>query len=290
MMQSMRVLCLFAAFGYSTALRRFRKPSLIEFGQENSTAAVAKTMVDVEHRWLNWALQSVGCSVEDSTSFVSNATANATDARSAFNQSCNTVSKLLVRTNGGEKTKLQAFMGALCGQDELKGQPEELCLDYSQWLSRAMSDDFESTESSLDVSKVCTGLFETGYLSSYASQEVARRKQIADARAAEQQRKADEAAAAEAKAKQEKEAAEARRHLEEVANATKVADRKREEAVKAAVEAQRKADEVQRMETVQHRLEEEAKAAAEEARVMKRNVSSQVAKKNASSSSSASSA
>merc|ERR1719262_307114 len=136
------------------------------------------------------------------------------------------------------------------GQDDsgagmLKGQLEELCLDFSQVLAQEMSEyQHENLEGRMNMSKVCLDLLHDGYLGRYAAKESQRLRDERAAKAAEEQRKAEEAEIEEAKKDADEKAALARQRLEEMANATAAVTAKREEAVAAAVEAQRKAEQV----------------------------------------------
>lgn len=225
-------------------------------------SSVAHILVEVEQRWEQWALATADCGTHP----LPNCTINATGAKDAFKQSCATVSRAVIQSSAGDKTRVQSYMVDVCQQDDLKGDKAELCLDYAQMLAQGMSEfQHENTEEKLDLESMCLGLFEHGYLGTKITKEAARRQQEVDARAAEEQAKADAIEAARLKAEADAKAAAARKHLQEVANATAVATRKREQAVQAAVAAQRKADEVDQAEEVSRRLQAEAAQAAKEA-------------------------
>merc|ERR1719214_425516 len=162
---------------------------------------------------------------------------SANNATAEFTKSCSTVSLAIIKTSAGDKARMQTYMADVCGADLLKGQLEELCLDFSQVLAQEMSEyQHENLEGGMDTSKVCLDLFHEGYLGRYAAKEGQRLRDERAAKAAEEQRKADEAAVAQATAEADEKAYVARKRLEEMANATAVATKKREEAVAAAVE------------------------------------------------------
>merc|ERR1719191_2326116 len=147
--------------------------------------------------------------------------ANATDcmvgasnATAEFTKSCSTVSLAIIKTSAGDKARMQTYMADVCGADMLKGQLEELCLDFSQVLAQEMSEyQHENLEGKMDISKVCLDLLHEGYLGRYAAKESQRLRderaakaeeaEIAKesqrlrderaAKAAEEQRKAEEA-------------------------------------------------------------------------------------------------
>jgi len=229
---------------------------------------VGKILAQVEQHWLDWALASVDEAACDS----SNATgcSNMTNSTGQFTKSCVTVSHAILKTSAGDKGRMQSYMTNVCAQDELKGQLEELCLDFSQVLAQEMSEyQHDNLEGNMDLSKVCLDLFHEGYLARYAAKEAGRLQVLYATKAAEQQQKADEESAAQAKKEADAKAEVARQRLEQMANATATATQKREEAVRAAVEAQRKAEIVEEAEQTQKRLQKESVEAAAEAQIVK---------------------
>jgi hypothetical protein len=224
-------------------------------------------MAQVEQRWLNWALQAKALDCSASRNVV-NCSTNETKgyAFGNFTQSCHTVSKAIVQTSAGDRSRVQSYMVNVCGQDTLKGKPEELCLDFSQYLAKEMSEyQHDNLEGSMDLTSVCSDFFHNGYIGQYAEQEHKAQLDEQAAKEAEEQRKADEAEQAKAQAELEAKAAIARERLAKMQNATAEVDRKRQEAVQAAVVAQRKAEASEAAVDVQKRLKEEADAAAKAA-------------------------
>lgn len=235
---------------------------------------VAGVMNQVEHRWLDFALQTSALDCEATHNAI-NCTTNQTKAYAFgnFTDSCHTVAKAIVKTTAGDRSRVQQYMSNVCSQDILKGKPEELCLDFSQYLVKEMSEyQHDNLEGSMDLVSVCTDFFNSGYLGRYAEQERKSRADEQAAREAEEQRQADLAAEANAKAESDAKAAVARQRLEAMQNATAEADAKREEAVRAAVEAQRKAEASEAAVDVQNRLKAEADAAENEAQAAKAKV------------------
>jgi len=241
-----------------------------------SVNGVANIMTKVEQRWLQWALElaSVDCS---STNNAPNCTTNVTKeyALGNFTKSCDTVSQAIVKTSGGDKSRVQAYMSNVCGQDSLKGIPEELCLDFSQYLVKEMSEyQHANLEGGMNLNATCMDFFNNGYVGRYGEEQRQRLAQAQAAKEAGEQRKAEEAADAQAKAELETKATVARKRLEKMQNATAHATAKREDAVRAAVDAQRKAEESEEAEEVQKRLKMEAETAEAEAKAAKDKVES----------------
>merc|ERR1719171_1610265 len=156
-------------------------------------SGVAKILVEVEQRWEQWALMTADCGEHP----MANCTTNATTAKANFAQSCATVSRAVIQSSAGDKTRVQSYMADVCQSDALKGDKAELCLDYAQMLAQGMSEyQHENTDGGLDLPSMCLELFNHGYLGQQIAQETEKRKQEAAARAAEEQQKADEAEAA----------------------------------------------------------------------------------------------
>lgn len=239
---------------------------------------VPKVLHEVEQKWLSWSLASVQCD-----GMISNATDCMVDANNAtgeFTKSCSTVSLAIIKTSAGDKSRMQTYMADVCGADMLKGQLEELCLDFSQVLAQEMSEyQHENLEGKMDISKVCLDLLHEGYLGRYAAKESQRLRDERAAKAAEEQRKAEQAEIDQAQKDADEKAALARQRLEEMANATATVTAKREEAVAAAVDAQRKAEQVEQAEQTQKRLQEEAKEAAAAAEAVKAKLQQHLASK-----------
>lgn len=234
--------------------------------QPAAPSGVTKMLAEVEDRWMHWALATVDCFAEV------NCTSNATEATDAFTKSCSTVTRAVIQSSNGDKSRVQSYLADVCSTDVMKGEKSELCLDYAQLLAHGMSEDErDNAAGGVDLSSVCLELFHNGFLGKYAAQETDRRKQVVAEHEAEEQKKVEAAEAAQAQAEADAKAAEARKRLDEAAAETKLATQKREDAVRAAVEAQRKAEEVEKAEAVQRHLEEEAQAAENEARAMKAN-------------------
>lgn len=232
---------------------------------------VASVMSQVEQRWLDLALQANALDC-DATRNAVNCSTNETRAYavSNFTKSCHTVSKAIVQSSSGDRSRVQSYMSNVCDQDTLKGKPEELCLDFSQYLVKEMSEyQHDNLEGSMDVSSICTDFFRNGYIGRYAEQERQARVEEQAAKEAEERRKADELAEAQARAEVDAKAAVARERLEGMQRATAEADAKREEAVQAAVEAQRKAEASETAKDLQNRLQSEADDAAKEAKTAK---------------------
>jgi len=281
-MKTMQTLLLCALISTSASMRAHPAMTVepISFLAE-APKGVAGVMAQVEQRWLDFALQTSALDCEATRNTV-NCTTNTTKeyAFHNFTQSCHTVAKAIVKTAAGDRSRVQQYMSNVCGQDMLKGKPEELCLDFSQYLVKEMSEyQHDNLEGSMDLVSVCSDFFNSGYLGRYAEQERKTRADEQAAREAEEQRKADLAAEDQAKAEADAKAAVARQRLEKMQNATAEADAKREEAVRAAVEAQRKADEAQRKAEaseaaleVQNRLKAEANAAESEAQAANQKV------------------
>lgn len=249
----------------------------LAFGRDQPVGGgVAKVLADVEQKWLNWSLASVDCDVATA----SGCSITGANATAEFAKSCSTVSLAIMKTSAGDKSRMQSYMASVCGSDLLKGQLEELCLDFSQVLAQEMSEyQHDNLEGGMNVSKVCLDLFHDGYLGRFAAKEGQRLRDERAAKAAQEQRKADEAAAGEAQQEADTKAALARKRLEEMANATAVATAKREEAVAAAVQAQRKAEQVEEAEQVQKRLQVEAEEAAASAQAVKEKLQQHLASK-----------
>jgi len=239
---------------------------------------VPRVLNEVEQKWLNWSLASVQCD-----GMITNANeclASASNATMEFTKSCSTVSLAIIKTSAGDKARMQTYMADVCGADMLKGQLEELCLDFSQVLAQEMSEyQHENLEGRMNMSKVCLDLLHDGYLGRYAATESQRLRDERAAKAAEEQRKAEEAEIEAAKKDADEKAALARQRLEEMANATATVTAKREEAVAAAVQAQRKAEQVEDAEQIQKRLQEEAKEASAAAQAVKEKLQQHLAKK-----------
>lgn len=268
----MQTLLLIALVSGSSAVRKLtaRPTSFLATAVNEFTApqgGVAKVMSQVEQRWLNLALQATALDCE-TTNNAANCTTNVTKnfAVGNFTQSCHTVSKAIVQTSAGDRSRVQAYMSNVCGQEALKGKPEELCLDFSQFLIKEMSEyQHANLEGSMDLSAVCGDFFRSGYIGRYAEQERQARLQEQAAMEAEQQRKQDEEEEKKAQAEVEEKAALARERLEKMQNATAEADAKRQEAVEAAVEAQRKSEASETAVDTQKRLKQEADEAAKAA-------------------------
>jgi len=232
-------------------------------------SGVAKVMAQVEERWLEFALQAAALDCE-STNNAANCTTNVTKGYAVenFTKSCRTVSKAIISTAAGDRSRVQAYMSNVCGQDSLKGKPEELCLDFSQYLVKEMSEyQHTNLEGGMDLGLVCSDLFNHGIVAQHAEQVKQARLQEQAAKEAEEQRKADEAADAMARAEVDAKATVARQRLEKMQNATADRDAKREEAIAAAVKAQRTADASTAAIVEQNRLKEAADAAAKEAQI-----------------------
>merc|ERR1719271_92221 len=155
---------------------------------------VASVMSQVEQRWLDLALQANALDC-DATRNAVNCSTNETRAYavSNFTKSCHTVSKAIVQSSSGDRSRVQSYMSNVCGQDSLKGKPEELCLDFSQFLIKEMSEfQHANLEGSMDLSAVCGDFFHTGYIGQYAEAEHQAQLQVQAAKQAEEQRKADE--------------------------------------------------------------------------------------------------
>lgn len=228
-------------------------------------------MAQVEQKWLDLALQSQSLDC-DASHNAPNCTTNTTrnDAVGNFSQSCHTVAKAVMRTASGDRSRVQAYMSNVCGQDKLKGKPEELCLDFSQYLVKEMSEyQHENMEGGIDLFAVCQDFFNKGYLAHYAQQEREAREAEQAAIQAEWERKQEQDAQAQANAEFEVKAKQARERLEAMHNATAQADAKRQEAVQAAVEAQRKAQASEDAVEMQQRLKAEADAAQQELQAAK---------------------
>lgn len=241
---------------------------------------VPRVLVEVEQKWLDWSLASVQCD-----GLITNATdclTSAANATAEFTKSCSTVSLAIIKTSAGDKARMQTYMTDVCGADLLKGQLEELCLDFSQVLVQEMSEyQHENLEGRMNTSKVCLDLLHEGYLGRYAEKESQRLRDERAAKAEEEQRKAEEAAIEQAQKEADSKAALARKRLDEMANATATVTAKREEAVAAAVEAQRKAEQVEEAEQIQKRLQVEAKEAAAAAQAVKDKIQKRLASKTA---------
>jgi len=249
----------------------------LSFGRDQPSG-VANILHGVEQNWLNWAMASVDCD----TAEAAGCTGTGSNATGEFAKSCSTVSLAIIKTSAGDKSRMQSYMADVCGAEVLKGQLEELCLDYSQVLAQEMSEyQHDNLEGSMNMTKVCLDLFHDGYLGRYAAKEAQRLRDERAAKAAEEQRKADEAAASDAKKEADAKAGVARARLDEMANATAVADAKREEAVAAAVEAQRKAEQVAQAEELQKRLQTEAEEAEAASKAAKEKLEQHLASKSA---------
>merc|ERR1719172_575018 len=130
-------------------------------------------MSSVEKRWLDLAIQANALDCGD-THNAPNCTGNETKtyAFGNFSQSCHTVAKAIIQTAAGDRSRVQSYMSNVCGQDALKGKPEELCLDFSQFLIKEMSEfQHANLEGSMDLSAVCGDFFHTGYIGQYAEAE-----------------------------------------------------------------------------------------------------------------------
>merc|ERR1719379_2287874 len=240
------------------------------------TRDVPRVLNEVEQKWLKWSLASVQC---DGIANATDCMVGANNATAEFTKSCSTVSLAIIKTSAGDKARMQTYMADVCAADILKGQQEELCLDFSQVLAQEMSEyQHENLEGKMDISKVCLDLLHEGYLGRYAAKESQRLRDERAAKAAEEQRKAEEAEIEQAKKDADEKAALARQRLEEMANATATVTATREAAVAAAVEAQRKAEQVEEAEQTQKRLQEEAKEAAAEAQAVKEKLQKHLSK------------
>lgn len=244
---------------------------------------VAKVLAEVEQKWLKLSLAKGQCDSASNTK-----SPCATKVTSEFSTSCSTVSTAIMNTAGGDKSKMESYMAGVCGTGMFEGQLKDLCLDYSQVLSKQMTEHIVGANDmrGVNMSKLCLDLFHEGYLGRVAAAEA---KNLRDTRAtmvAREQRKASEEhrtkseeAAAGAKVQKEAEAkaALAQKRLEELANATAAANKKHEEAVAAAIEAQQKALQVEKAEEVKKSLQEKADKAASEARAIKANLNNMTA-------------
>jgi len=265
--KTMQTLLLIALISGTSAMRKLTTKPTAFLSTAGKPGGVAAVMSQVEQRWLNLALQAtaldcvapnnpINCSTNETKFF----------AVGNFTQSCRTVAKAVVQTAAGDRSRVQSYMSNVCGQDALKGKPEELCLDFSQFLIKEMSEfQHANLEGSMDLSAVCGDFFHTGYIGQYAEAEHQAQLQAQAAKQAEEQRKADEEEEKKAQADVEEKAALARERLEKMQNATAEVDAKRQEAVEAAVEAQRKAEASEAAVDVQKRLKEQADAASKAA-------------------------
>lgn len=234
--------------------------------KNQTTPGVVGVIAQVEQRWLNLALQynALDCTTSDNLQVVPNCTTNSTkeSALKDFTQSCHTVSKAIVEKSAGDRTRVQAYMSNVCSQDALKGKLEELCLDFSQYLVKEMSEyNIENNEKSMDLASVCSDFFQRGTVYRYAEQQRQAEVEEQEEKEVEEQRNADAADEAKAQAEVDAKAAVARERLEKMQNFTAEVDAKREDAVEAAVEAQRKADVSKASADVHNHLHEVAEAA-----------------------------
>merc|ERR1719379_296086 len=182
------------------------------------TRDVPRVLNEVEQKWLNWSLASVQC---EGMTNATECKVGAENATAEFTKSCSTVSLAIIKTSAGDKGRMQTYMADVCGAQQLKGQLEELCLDFSQVLAQEMSEyQHENLEGRMNMSKVCLDLLHDGYLGRYAAKESQRLRDERAAQAAEEQRKAEEAEIEKAKTEADEKAALARQRLDEMANAT----------------------------------------------------------------------
>lgn len=266
------LLCALVSVSCATRMRPAMTMESVSFLSESPKGVgVASIMAEVERKWLDQAIQANALDCDD-THNAPNCTGNETKqyAFGNFSQSCHTVAKAIIQTSSGDRSRVQSYMSNVCDQDTLKGKPEELCLDFSQYLVKEMSEyQHDNLEGSMDVSSICADFFRNGYIGRYAEQERQARVEEQAAKEAEERRKADELAEAQARAEVDAKAAVARERLEGMQRATAEADAKREEAVQAAVEAQRKAEASETAKDLQNRLQSEADDAAKEAKTAK---------------------
>merc|ERR1719379_2727862 len=182
------------------------------------TRDVPRVLNEVEQKWLKWSLASVQC---DGMANATECKVGADNATAEFTKSCSTVSLAIIKTAAGDKGRMQTYMADVCAAQQLKGQLEELCLDFSQVLAQEMSEyQHENLEGKMDISKVCLDLLHEGYLGRYAAKESQRLKDERAAKAAEEQRKVEEAEIEQAKKEADEKASLARQRLDEMANAT----------------------------------------------------------------------
>jgi hypothetical protein len=191
----------------------------VSFVAEAPAGVVSYIISQASQSWVDLAVQAASSDC-NSTHNTGNCSTNVTKgyAFGNFTKSCSSVSKAIVKTSAGNSSRVQSYMSKVCSQDVLKGKPEELCSDFSQYLVKEMSKyPPERVNSSMNLTSVCTDFFNNGYIVRWALSE-------------------------QAKAEVEAKAAVAQQHHEILQNATMEADKKWEAARQAVVEAKKKAD------------------------------------------------
>lgn len=206
------------------------KPVTFLSATPRSWSSVAHTLAQVEQRWLNWAVEAsaLDCDVATNATTciyppcghenITNCTTHVTKgyAFGNFTQSCQIVSKAIVMTSAGDRTRVQVSMSKVCSQDALKGKRfsgEELCLDFSKYITREMSEyqhaNVEGSANffrSANLSSVCFDFFHNGFARYVGQEQQARLADQAAMEAQEAAKKAQEQSKAEEKAQAEVEA------------------------------------------------------------------------------------
>lgn len=216
---------------------------------------VARTIVKVEDEWRAEAASFAECN--ETLSADADVTAECGSATAAFQKSCATVVDAIVRASSGERSRVQEYMGIVCGEATLSGWHQARCGEFASSVVEAMADDDYENREGFAPAKSCTVFW-----SRFAVEERARvdqeraEREAAEKKAEDERIQAEQEAAARAAEEQkrrekeeaEEHARETKRQAEEAAEKLKT---QREEAERQAEEAKRKM--------------EEAKAVAEEA-------------------------
>lgn len=219
---------------------------------------IAQTFLKVEHSWEELAIAIADCGHDA----LPNCTLNSTNAQDKFVKSCSTVTRAVIQSSAGDKTRVQSYMAYICGQDGVTGNKAVLCLDYAKMLADELSEyQHDNTGEGLDVQEMCLRFLQNGYLGEQISDEAERLHRQAEARDEAKKQQEEEMAKQQMQAEAEAKEAAAVQQWEAFKNATVEADAKREEATRAFVEAERRADEIRQADALAMRLNQEAIAA-----------------------------
>jgi len=220
---------------------------------------VAKTLTDVERKWMTQAMALNACHEPNSTSLQAS---DCEFAQRSFVESCQKITEAVVQGSSGDKDDAKDYMQEVCSTPEMQHEsmPERICLAFSNSLLDGMTEDAYSNRENLDTAKLCAGFLEKGDLNVIAKEEV-KRQEEEEARRQEELKKEREAEAQ--RKEQERKAEEARRIAEEAEKARKEAEEKKEKAEEAKKEQEQKAEESKKKAEELKKAEAEAAAALE---------------------------
>merc|ERR1719408_437926 len=194
-------LCLFGvANGVATGGLRGKGKAVMQ------PEVVAKTLTDVERKWMTQAMALNSCNEPNSTSLQAK---DCEFAQRSFVESCQKITEAVVKGSSGDKDDAKDYMQEVCSTPEMQREsmPERICLAFSNSLLEGMTEDAYSNRENLDTAKLCGSFLEKGDLNVIAKEEVKRQEEeearrqeeLKKEREAEEQRKEQEQKAEEAK-------------------------------------------------------------------------------------------